>query len=86
MSIQSVSVIGLVHQGIETSNLCLNGKRSLSYYMTSTSRQGIQSCATETAVLFATLRPTYALFVGTCAAMKDQGYEYVTTLIFTLWY
>lgn len=66
-------------------SMFLNGKCSLSYYITSTSRQGIQSCATETAALFATLRPTYALLVGTCAAMQDQGYEYVTTLILTSW-
>lgn len=56
----------------------LDGKSSLSYYIMSLSRQGIQSCAIETATLFTILRPTFALLVGTCAAMKDQGYRYVS--------
>jgi len=63
-------------------NFSLKGKCNLSYYITSMSRQGIQSCATETASLFTILRPTYALLVGTCAAIKGQGYKCVTNLSF----
>ena len=55
-------------------SFALDGKSTLSYYITSMSRQGIQSCAIETSTLFTILRLTYALLVGTCAAMKDQGY------------
>jgi hypothetical protein len=58
-------------------SLPLRERGSLSYYVTSTSRQGIQSFALEAATLFSILKPTYAIHVGVCAALKDKGFGYV---------
>ncbi|KPI43114.1 uncharacterized protein AB675_1807 [Cyphellophora attinorum] len=49
--------------------------RKLSYYLTYTSRQGIQSFAAEAASLFTVLKPTYAVMVGCCAALKGRDYQ-----------
>ncbi|KAH9209898.1 hypothetical protein DL95DRAFT_476159 [Leptodontidium sp. 2 PMI_412] len=48
---------------------------SLSYYVTSTSRQGIQSFAAQSAALFSVLKPTYAVHVGVCAAISNRGFK-----------
>lgn len=47
----------------------------LSYYVTSCTRQGIQSFAAQSAALFSILKPTYALHVGVCAAISGQNIE-----------
>ncbi|KAF3400911.1 hypothetical protein DPV78_005758 [Talaromyces pinophilus] len=44
-------------------------------YITSYTRQGIQSFATQSAALFSILRPEYALHVGVCAAISGQNIE-----------
>lgn len=50
-------------------------KDDLSYYITSCTRQGIQSFATQSAALFSILGPEYALHVGVCAAISGQNIE-----------
>jgi hypothetical protein len=51
--------------------------RTLSFYLTYTSRQGIQSFASEAAALFTVLKPTYAVLVGCCAALAGKDYGFV---------
>jgi hypothetical protein len=68
-----------------TGTFKLDTGKALSFYLTYTSRQGIQSFAAEAAVLFTILKPTYAVLVGTCAAISDKGYEYVCCLIVVLY-
>lgn len=53
------------------------GNSSIPYYVTSTSRQGIQTFGIEAATLFSILKPRYALHVGVCAAISGQNIEYV---------
>lgn len=57
----------------------LNKGGSLLYYVTSTSRQGIQSFASQAAILFSILKPKYAVHVGVCAAIdeKNTAFKYV---------
>ncbi|EXK76430.1 hypothetical protein FOQG_18827 [Fusarium oxysporum f. sp. raphani 54005] len=43
------------------------------YYVTSSSRQGIQTFGVEAATLFSVLKPRYALHVGVCAAISGQN-------------
>ncbi|KAK4139141.1 nucleoside phosphorylase domain-containing protein [Dichotomopilus funicola] len=45
----------------------------VSYYVTNTSRQGIQTFAMESATLFSILKPEFAIHVGVCAAISDQN-------------
>jgi hypothetical protein len=45
------------------------------YYITSTTRQGIQSFAAQSAALFSVLKPDFVLHVGVCAAISGQGIE-----------
>jgi hypothetical protein len=47
------------------------------YFVTYGTRQGIQTFATQAATLFSLLQPQYALHVGVCAAIKDQGIKSV---------
>lgn len=42
------------------------------YYITSTTRQGIQSFGVQTAALFTILKPRYAVHVGVCAAIAKE--------------
>ncbi|KAF4427461.1 Phosphorylase superfamily protein, partial [Fusarium austroafricanum] len=46
---------------------------SIPYYVTSPSRQGIQTFGIEAATLFSILKPRYALHVGVCAAISGKN-------------
>lgn len=50
---------------------------SIPYYVTSPSRQGIQTFRIEAATLFSILKPRYALHVGVCAAISGKDIQYV---------
>jgi hypothetical protein len=56
------------------------------YYITATSRQGIQTFAVEVATLFSILRPEYAIHTGVCAALDDgdkAGIKYAIPQLLT---
>ena len=53
------------------------GSTSIPYYVTSTSRPGIQTFGTEAATLLAVLKPRYALHVGVCTAISGKDIKYV---------
>jgi hypothetical protein len=46
-------------------------EEKLDYYITSSLRQGIQSFAIHTSILFHILRPRYAIHAGVCASYAD---------------
>ena len=47
----------------------------LDYYITSSLRQGIQSFAIHTSILFHILRPRYAIHAGVCASYADPDLQ-----------
>ncbi|KFZ24679.1 hypothetical protein V502_00842 [Pseudogymnoascus sp. VKM F-4520 (FW-2644)] len=66
---------GSIGQEFYLGSFTLNDGNRLSYYVTNTSRQSIQSFATQASALFTVLKPTYAIHVGVCAAISGKGFE-----------
>jgi hypothetical protein len=50
-------------------------EEKLDYYITSSLRQGIQSFAIHTSILFHILRPRYAIHAGVCASYADPDQQ-----------
>lgn len=54
----------------------MDGKE-IPFYVTNTTRQGLQSFATQASSLFTLLKPDYAIHVGVCAAITGKNIECV---------
>lgn len=76
--------IGCARLDFYVGSFALTKGGSLSYYVTSTSRQGIQSFASQTAILFSILKPKFAVHVGVCAAIDKFEYVALSTLMLKL--
>jgi hypothetical protein len=79
LGVEETRVLGREVEGINDGHTFYLGsfdlgdrrEEKLDYYITSSLRQGIQSFAIHTSILFHILRPRYAIHAGVCASYAD---------------
>jgi hypothetical protein len=65
-------------------NFSLKDGSSLDYYVTSVTRQGVQSFTVDASILFYILKPRHVIHAGVCAGYRDKNFKFVHNTLLLL--